>query len=331
MTTHRNILAGAMMLISATITSAGAAAYAQADEILKEEPTETRVIHLAYARAAQVAGVVSELFSHCGIGVDHRTNSIITNCPQDEIKALEELIAQLDVKSDQNYEQVFLQVSSVTPGLREMLNAALSDGSRLAIDAESGTVGIWGTIDDVQRAQKVITMLAANRKAASGNRDTEERSSYRVHFYYVMAQYSEKDTKGDFPPLPAKLEAVGDTLSENGFQHLGLLASMVVLSHQDQRFAMEGSVNLSNMGDSSKIEVGVDGSLFEDEGEQVRLELRTRLTQSAIENSGRGGSESLFELNTTIQCGLNEYLVLSASPAGAKLFDAVALVIHVTR
>jgi len=330
MTTYKSH-AGLMMLMAVTLFTAGAAAYGQSDQVFKDEPTETRVIHLAHARASQVSDVVARLFVQCAIGVDHRTNSIITNCPSDKVKALVDLIAQLDVESGQEYEQVFLQVASVSSGLREMLNAALSDGSRLAIDPDSGTVGIWGTIDDIRRAREVIALLDANRKSTSDQRDPEKRSSYRVHLYYVTAQYGESDSVAELPSLPAKLDSVGKTLIENGFQQLGLLASMLVLSHPDDGFQMEGSVDLSQMGDASKIEVEVEGNLFEDEGDRVQLELRTRLIQKAIENPSCGGSESLFELNTTIQCGLDEYLVLSASPAGAKLFDAVALVIHVTR
>ena len=330
MNTYRRIARLQLTLIVAACATTIASANVRADDVFKSEPTETRVIHLAHARAAQVSGVVVDMFMQCAIGVDHRTNSIIASCPTDDLEKIQRLVAQLDVEGGQDYEQVFMQVPRVSSGLKEMLNAAMSDGSRLAIDEESKTVGVWGTNNDVRRAREVIATLQANREAADINRDPDARSTYRVSFFYVSAHYNPSDADVELPPLPQKLEPVRETLLESGFQNLQLLASMVVLAHQDQHFELEGLVDLSDQGESGAIEVEVNGSLFEDEGDLIQLELETQLIRNGDANGRGRDRSSLFQLNTTIQCGLDEYLVLSATPAGARLFDAVALVVQIS-
>lgn len=318
-----------VLIFSAALVMCASIAANAADQASPDQPqSEMRVVSLQHGSASEVAGVVSGVFGHCNIGVEHRSNSIVAICDPKELSKVVQLIAQLDKPVEDHLVREFIRVPDASPNLKRVLQAGMSHEARVEIDPLSELVVVVGQPRDIAYAHETITMIE-NRPSDEDESQDDLPASYRLHIYFVATSYDPEEDNQDIPPLPSPLESVGRALTDYGFNHPRLLASMIVQTLVDEPFELAGKIDLTD-DESGQYEVEVEGVVDSStNSDQALLKIEGEMRQLKRPRSDKKTTEDVFEVEATLVCMMGEHVVLSASPADGGLFDAVAMVVYV--
>ena len=248
------------------------------------------------------------------------------------------LIAKLDrpttntVRADRQtrYFNLTLPISEST--LR-LIDSVISEGTRIAADGKMLVVqGRGQDLDEVTALVERLNETASTRKSPF---DSADPRSIETSFFFITLSLDKGRSSGNGAPLPAALKPIVDALSENGFYNPSLLAPLFVNVKEVTRgddFEINGqagdiSIRVSGQGRLSGRPESIDMS--------VSANLRAprvvgeSTTVNGVESVQRA-VQSIFDIATTLNVKLDDYVVLAAAPSSNGDGRAIALVVRAT-
>ncbi len=299
----------------------------------QEQPTQppppdivTKVIELAHLDAYEAAHAIGELplpVSAVGMG---ETKLVLSGTSKDIQRVLEDLITPLDVPTAGGSSKMiteFLPLAGIrTDDLMSALRTVTTGTpTRLAIDEINRMLVVRGTSDAIAEIKGLLAQLEKPVK------------SLTLHFSFIRTSIGKRDTT-DLAPLPNALKPVAKTLEENGFANPSLMAPVVVVANEGQRFESESA--LRTVYDEQALEENLvftvtGGARLQEDRNLVHLNVDAKIQGEYLDESeGIANGEAHFHAATTIAAKLGSYVILAAAPGSTARGDTIALVVRVT-
>jgi len=185
-------------------------------------------------------------------------------------------------------------------------------------------------LDELNR----LLVVNANEPSVSAIRELLQQvdrplRSATLQFYFLKAERATSATpRGG--ELPAALQPIGKTLTENGFGQSSLLAPIIVAAQEGEEF--ESHSVLRTEGDtkgSDVLAIGIKGTVHVQPGAEVVL-LRVEARLAGIVEAGQADYGPTFELETSLTARAGGFVILAAAPSSLSPQGAVALAVRVT-
>ncbi len=149
--------------------------------------------------------------------------------------------------------------------------------------------------------------------------------SVTLQFYFLRAA---KPGDAKTETLPPALQPIGQALAENGFAQPVLMAPIIVMAQEGEKFESRSVFSPAATGGGSEmLEFFVDGSVrLQSAGEVAQLALRARM--GGVIRLADAHLEPAFELHTSLAMKVGQYVILGAAPSSTARGDGVALVVR---
>lgn len=315
-----------------------AAAVARPASPADQDPADARteVIVVQHVDADALARTIAQVIRGMRLAVDERGNRLIAYGPPDVLIRARDLVAALDTPTkDATRATEFLRSPVViTDDLLRMIHTVMSPACRIS-NLEQ-LIAVTGSPSDVASVRRVLEEVAKE-----GSAQNVIARPLRVSFSFLISD-SAGGAGGDAASLPKGLEPVTAALRESGFGDARLLAPVqVFMSESGREFELQGS---ARRGDTT-IHIQLRGQAEPMPADDVRpgsvrLNVQAQLvgmrdgapdpTHPAAVQAAQRFRTELFQLETTIDAPLGEYVVLAASPSSMGGDEAIALAVLVT-
>ncbi len=288
-----------------------------------------QVYPLKHVSADSLATIIPTVLSQSRIAIDNHTNAIVLLASAADHEKAAALIARLDVESDAPRgmaTHILQSPTNVDDDLRALLNVVVSRQARVA--HRDRLIVITGTQADADAVKRVLEEVAREREQGM---DARSESPLQVEAYFLSVRVGAASDAA--PSLPAALKPVAQALTESGFGSASLLAPFQVsLTGDGRQFQLGGQAP----GSKAPLSISLEG--LGGRGptpDSVRLDLQATVEARLPAPAERSNMPMphrapQFQLRTTIQANLGEYVVVAASPASPESDEAIALVIRVT-
>ncbi|MFQ5429806.1 MAG: secretin N-terminal domain-containing protein [Phycisphaerae bacterium] len=284
---------------------------------------EARVFDLKYAAAADVANIIRRVSNLSAIAED-RYNRIIVVATEDQIPAVQGLIAKLDTpppppEDESDFEIVLLKNRSardLAAYLSDTFNSRHSRPLNVVADETRAALLLRGASSILDRCRKVIGEL--DRPAPTAN----------LEFVFFSAKRSADSSSSTIPPDLKELS--GDL---RRFGRVELVGRLSTVATQGEKFQIVGRV-------SNLLGTDIEGRLVAATADSVKVALQSRmsLTRPAVPRPAADETEKEvrrpsgrppeFYLNTVIAMKRGDYVLLGSAPNGWAPGESAILALY---
>ncbi|MBI3834748.1 MAG: hypothetical protein HY287_10505 [Planctomycetes bacterium] len=276
------------------------------------------VVELKHASAPYVASSVKQILPGIN-GAALNDHTVALSGPRAGVDmVIAKVIHAVDVSDESSAQADIVPVKNYPVNELMPLLRTVAPRATFGIDEVNRTVVVQG--DD--RDRKAV-------HAALQTLDQPSRSA-RLQLFFLRGDISAAPAASE-SNFPSDLAPVGKTLNAAGFGHLSLLAPMMIAAQEGKSFESKSRLRSPASTPEENIEFNARGT--------VRLMQPANTAQVNIAVSSNGsyalGAEgglapTRFELETTVELKLGEYVLLSAAPSSSATGGAIALVVRVT-
>jgi len=288
-----------------------------------EAESQFRVVNLKHADASIVVNAMKRLNPDVAVSSANLKTLLLKGPPEMVQDVIDHVISAIDVPSvvadlPTEDEAEYFPVRYFPMSEIEEMARAVSPQAIFGVDENRRMLVVRGS--DAQK-QAVRNLLKQIDHAAG---------SAQIQVFFLRGAISGEPS--DAPSaLPAELAPITKTLSQNGFTKLSMMAPFIIITEDGRSFKSQSILHDRSGDEVQSLELAVEGQVHLLGSDAVSLNLNARMNQvGKLAETGPGVS-AWFELNTTLETKLSDYVLLAASPSSTSKGDAVALVVRITR
>ncbi len=287
----------------------------QRQGVFESSDSTIQVFRPESARPTELVSRLKQLNLGVRMVGDNSSNTIVVSGPEARVIDTGKLIAELDAEAnDRRTRAEFLQLKHRKASeAARLLNDAIAQygNTRISVDEPNRTLVISAAKAELERARSLLSKI-----------DTP-RSSLMMRFHFIRGRI---DRGGGVSggTLPAEMSGVLSALNQQGVMDVSLLAPMTVRSWESADFAVNGTT------------VGPDGvgREFSVHGEVQQMSAddsaRLKVASQVIRRPPGSPPQVLFEVGTTLEIPVGEYIVLAAAPVSLDADEVIALAVSVS-
>jgi len=317
--TYRTV--GVFILIASILSIQGARA---------EEPSKNKtpdvasdqwsleVVELKYANASNVASAIRQLASSTSVTALNE-HTLALSGQRNQIEALvAKVVHGVDVQDAPTSQADFVPVKNYPVNELMPVLRTVAPRATFGIDEINRTVVVQGD----ERERKAVRLALQTLDQPS--------HSARLQLFFLRGDISASPAAGE-TNFPSDLAPVGKTLNAAGFGHLSLLAPMIIAAQEGKTFESKARLRSPSSTPEEDIEFNAKGTVrFLQPANTAQVNVAVSANGSYALGAEGGHAPTRFELETTVELKLGEYVLLSAAPSSSATGGAIALVVRVT-
>jgi hypothetical protein len=194
---------------------------------------------------------------------------------------------------------------------------------------------VQGSELDLKEVAALVEKLNETASTRKSPFESADPRSIETSFFFISLSLDKGRAAGNGAPLPAALKPIVDALSENGFYNPSLLAPLFV----NVKEVIRGD-EFEISGQAGDITIRVNGQVrLSGRPESIDMSVSANLrAPRAIGTSPTAGGakteqrvvQTIFDIATTLNVKLDDYVVLAAAPSSTGDGRAIALVVRAT-